>query len=264
LAGDQYEGGLEGDILNSDSRENRLVQASLDIDLAIEFFLRVNDQIDACWKAERQIFRNAITGKFVTGRDDQISVDITLGSSQLQIIKTGGLSMFATLLAVLFAAILGLAILLFGYRLFLVMLPIWGFFAGFWLGASAISLLIGQGFLATITGWVVGFIVGVILAVLSYLFYMLAVALIAAVIGGALASALMTAIGFDPGFLICFPAYRHKYGFSLLDAAGNCLPKTTRGFGSPEQSILDWLVLFDVIGKYEYLQRHSRSCSCSI
>ena len=110
--------------------------------------------------------------------------------------------MFATLLAVLFAAILGLAILLFGYRLFLVMLPIWGFFAGFWLGASAISVLIGQGFLATITGWVVGFIVGVILAVLSYLFYMIAVALIAAVIGGALASALMTAIGFDPGFLV--------------------------------------------------------------
>lgn len=124
--------------------------------------------------------------------------------------------MLATILAVLFAAVLGLAILLFGYRLFLVMLPIWGFFAGFWLGASAISLLIGQGFLATVTGWVIGFIVGVILAVLSYLFYMLTVALIAAVIGGALASALMTAIGFDPGFLVSVVAILTGIAVAIL------------------------------------------------
>ena len=77
----------------------------------------------------------------------------------------------STVLAVLFAAIIGIGFLLWGYRIFLVMLPIWGFFAGFWLGAGGISLFLGQGFLATVTGWVVGFALGVIGAVLSYLFY---------------------------------------------------------------------------------------------
>ena len=73
----------------------------------------------------------------------------------------------ATVLAVLFAAILGLVFLLWGYLVFLVMLPIWGFFAGFWLGAAGLSLFLGQGFLATVTGGIVGFILGLIGAVLS-------------------------------------------------------------------------------------------------
>ena len=36
------------------------------------------------------------------------------------------------------------------------LLPIWGFFAGFWLGAQTITWVLGEGFLATTTGWVVG------------------------------------------------------------------------------------------------------------
>ncbi|NIV36351.1 MAG: hypothetical protein GWN58_44985, partial [Anaerolineae bacterium] len=79
----------------------------------------------------------------------------------------------------LFAVLLGAAILLAGYRFFLVMLPIWGFFGGLWLGAYAVTLIFGTGFLATTTGLVVGFVVGIITAVLSYLFYMVGVLIIA-------------------------------------------------------------------------------------
>ena len=74
--------------------------------------------------------------------------------------------------------------------------------AGFWLGAYAVSLILGTGFLATTTGLVVGFVVGIIGAVLSYLFYMVGVLIIAGAFGGALGSGIMSALGFDPGLIM--------------------------------------------------------------
>jgi hypothetical protein len=107
----------------------------------------------------------------------------------------------AVFLAALFALLLGLALCFGGYRFFLVMLPIFGFFAGFWLGAEATTLIFGGGFLATTTGYVVGFVVGLIGALLSYLFYFLGVALVAGGFGWALGAGFMAALGFQSGFL---------------------------------------------------------------
>lgn len=90
--------------------------------------------------------------------------------------------------------LLGLAALLSGYRVFLLLLPIWGFFAGFFIGATVITLLLGDGFLVTVTGWVVGFILGLIFAILSYLFYIVGVAIVAGSIGYALGAGLMYAL----------------------------------------------------------------------
>jgi len=112
----------------------------------------------------------------------------------------------ATVLAVLFAAIMGAFFLLWGYRVFLVMLPIWGFFAGFWLGAAGISLFLGQGFLATVSGWVVGFLLGVVGAALSYLFYGAFVIIVAAMTGAGLAAAILTALGITSGWIIALVA----------------------------------------------------------
>jgi hypothetical protein len=81
------------------------------------------------------------------------------------------------------AIIVGLVALLYGYRLFLILLPIWGFFSGFAIGATATSAFFGGGFLATIVGWVIGFFVGLVFAVLSYLFYIVGVALLSATFG---------------------------------------------------------------------------------
>ena len=85
---------------------------------------------------------------------------------------------FTLLCMALIAMVFGLLVVFGGYRLFLVLLPLWGFFAGFMVGAQAIGFLFNETFLATITGWVVGFVVGMIFAVLSYLFYVVAVAVI--------------------------------------------------------------------------------------
>ena len=104
----------------------------------------------------------------------------------------------AGLIGILF----GLAVCFAGYRLFLVLLPIWGFFFGLVFGAQTMQALFGVGFLATITSWVVGLIVGGVFAVLIYLFYIAAVALIAGALGYAVAVGLLQAIGLNMGFLV--------------------------------------------------------------
>ena len=95
----------------------------------------------------------------------------------------------------LIAIVFGLTVAFYGYRIFLILLPIWGFFFGFGLGAQTITVLFGDAFLATVTGWVVGFVVGVIFAVLSYLFYIVGVAIFSGSFGYALGIAIMGAIG---------------------------------------------------------------------
>lgn len=108
----------------------------------------------------------------------------------------------------------GLTALFAGYRLFLVLLPIWGFFAGFAIGAQALQALFGTGFLSELTSWIVGLVVGILFAVLSYLFYLVGVAILAGSIGYALGQ-----------------------GSSLLSALiGTCLPSWL-GLSQP----LSWL-----------------------
>jgi hypothetical protein len=95
----------------------------------------------------------------------------------------------------------GAAMVFGGYRLFLVLLPIWGFFFGFGLGAQTIQVIFGEALLASVTSWVVGFIVGLIFAVLSYLFYLFAVAVLSFSFGYGLTVGVWTAIGLDPGLI---------------------------------------------------------------
>ena len=99
------------------------------------------------------------------------------------------------------ALVLGLVITFGGYRLFLALLPLWGFFFGFGLGAQTLNYLFGYGFLASITSWVVGFIVGVIFAVLSYFFYIFGVAAMAGSVGYGLGVSLMLWIGLSQGLV---------------------------------------------------------------
>jgi hypothetical protein len=104
----------------------------------------------------------------------------------------------AGLIGILF----GLALCFAGYRLFLVLLPIWGFFFGLAFGAQTMQAIFGTGFLSTVTSWIVGFIVGGIFAVLSYLFYVFAVALIAGSLGYGAAVGILLALGLQMNFIV--------------------------------------------------------------
>ena len=102
----------------------------------------------------------------------------------------------------LIASLFGALMCFFGYRLFLFLLPIWGFFFGLYLGAQSMQALFGTGFLAEVTSWVVGFVVGLIFALLSYLFYFLAVAIIGGSLGYLLSTGLLMALGLEMGWLV--------------------------------------------------------------
>lgn len=108
------------------------------------------------------------------------------------------------LLVGLFALAIGLAFAFYGFRVFLVLLPIWGFFAGFLLGANVMTSLFGDGFLIEVTSWVIGFGVGLLFAVLSYLYYYVAVVLLGGALGYQLTYGVFQWIGFDADGIIIF------------------------------------------------------------
>lgn len=97
---------------------------------------------------------------------------------------------------------IGLLFAFYGFRLFIILLPIWGFFAGFVIGAGAMTALFGEGFLVTVTSWVAGLVVGVIFAALSYLYYWFAVIFVGASLGFMAGEGLMALLGFEPGFVM--------------------------------------------------------------
>lgn len=105
--------------------------------------------------------------------------------------------MIANIIVAILLACVGVAFCFAGYRFFLILLPLWGFLAGFWAGASAITAIFGDGFLATVSGWVSGIFVGLIFAVLSYLFYWLAIVIFSMSIGASIGSGFMGSIGID-------------------------------------------------------------------
>ena len=111
------------------------------------------------------------------------------------------------LLVGLVALAIGLAFCFYGFKLVLILLPIWGFFAGFLIGANLVSSILGgadAGFLATVTGWVVGFILGLVFAVLSYLYYWVAVILLGGVLGYEITLGVLAWLNIDTDGVIAF------------------------------------------------------------
>ena len=97
---------------------------------------------------------------------------------------------------------LGLAVCFLGLRIWYFMLPIWGFVSGFFVGAATVTAIFGDGFLSTVTGWIVGIVVGLGFALLSYLFWYAGVMLAAASVGGLLASGFLDAVGIDGKWVV--------------------------------------------------------------
>jgi uncharacterized protein DUF4203 len=97
---------------------------------------------------------------------------------------------------------LGVAVCFLGLRLWFFMLPIWGFVAGFFVGAATVTAIFGDGFLSTVSSWIVGIVVGLGFALLSYLFWYAGVMLAAASVGSLLASGFLDAIGVDAQWLV--------------------------------------------------------------
>ena len=97
----------------------------------------------------------------------------------------------------LFAIFAGGVMLFAGQFVLRLVLPIWGFFAGFAFGAGLFAELADERFLGTVLGWVTGFVFALIFAVFAYLYYAVAVILAMAAFGFAIGAGLVVALGID-------------------------------------------------------------------
>lgn len=102
----------------------------------------------------------------------------------------------------IFIGIIGLTLAFSGLRVFFAMLPIIGFVTGFFAGATLITGWLGDGFLSTVTGWVVGLILGVAFSLVAYLWWYAGALLAAGSSGALLLSGIFSLFGVNNGVIL--------------------------------------------------------------
>ncbi len=93
------------------------------------------------------------------------------------------------------AIIAGSAMLVAGQFVLRLVIPVWGFFAGFAFGAGIVAGFADERFLGTVLGWVLGLVFAVIFALLAYLYYYVAIVLAMGAAGFAIGSGIVVALG---------------------------------------------------------------------
>lgn len=94
----------------------------------------------------------------------------------------------------LVALVAGLVFCFRGFLTMRVVIPIWGAFAGFSLGAGLIAELTDNRFLRTAAGWMLGLGLALVFGLLAYLYYEVSIVIGAGAIGFVLGSTLMVAL----------------------------------------------------------------------
>jgi len=119
------------------------------------------------------------------------------------------------------AIAIGAALVVYGYRVFLVLLPVIGFIAGFWVGASAMQYTLNETFLASIFSIVIGLIIGLIAAFVAYLIYIAGVTVVAFTFGAMIGAGIMTSLGFESGVVVGLVALAAGVGLVILTIQKN-------------------------------------------
>jgi len=102
----------------------------------------------------------------------------------------------------LLAILVGAVFCFRGYLAMRLVIPIWGAFAGFFLGAGLIAATGDDGFLRTGLSWLVGLGVALLFGMIAYLYYEVAVLLAMGSVGFVLGTSAMVALGIDWSWLI--------------------------------------------------------------
>lgn len=121
----------------------------------------------------------------------------------------------------LLAVAVGLLFCFRGYLTMRVIIPIWGMFSGFVLGAAIVSSANGDGFLRTGLSWFVGAFVGLTFGLLAYLYFEVSVVLAMAAIGFSLGVSAMIAIGVSWSWLILIVGVSVGMLLAVVALAGN-------------------------------------------
>ena len=81
-----------------------------------------------------------------------------------------------------------------GYLAMRLLIPIWGAFTGFSLGAGLVAAVADERFLATFTGWALGLVLAVVFAAIAYLYYAVSIVIVMASTGFLIGASLMVAL----------------------------------------------------------------------
>lgn len=101
----------------------------------------------------------------------------------------------------LIAILIGGLALVFGARVFMAVLPLWGGIVGFILGAQLVAWLLGEGFVASILALAVGLGAGILFAILANMILWAGIVVVTGGIGFALGYAILPALGLDWGIV---------------------------------------------------------------
>lgn len=106
-----------------------------------------------------------------------------------------------------------------GYLAMRLVIPIWGAFAGFLLGAGLVSG--DAGFLGNALGWLVGLGLAIVFGAIAYLYYEVAVIIGMTAIGFALGTSLMVALGVTWSWVIVLSGVVLAVVLALVAIAGD-------------------------------------------
>jgi hypothetical protein len=121
----------------------------------------------------------------------------------------------------LFAIVAGGVMLFAGQFVLRLILPIWGFLAGFAFGAGLFAQLANERFLGTVLGWVSGFVFALIFAIFAYLYYAVAVVLAMAAFGFAIGAGLIAVLGIDWNWVAVLVGLAVGAALGILAVVGN-------------------------------------------
>jgi len=93
------------------------------------------------------------------------------------------------------ALLIGILFCFAGYRLFRVIMAIWGFLLGFFIGTQIVTSFLDSSSVTSTLSWSVGILLGLVLAILAYALYTAAMTLLGASIGYVLGTTLVTGLG---------------------------------------------------------------------
>lgn len=131
------------------------------------------------------------------------------------------IAVMADILLGILAIVAGGVMLFAGQFVLRLVLPIWGFFAGFAFGAGLFASLADESFLGTALGWVSGLVFALVFAVLAYLYYAVAVILAMAVFGYVIGAGLVVALGIDWNWLAVLVGVAIGAVLGLVSVLGN-------------------------------------------
>ena len=134
-----------------------------------------------------------------------------------------------------------------------IIIPLWGAFAGFMLGAGIMSS--SDGFLGSAIGWIVGLAVAVVFGLIAYLYYEVAVMIGMMAIGFALGSSLMVLLGVTWSWLIVLSGVVLAVVLAFIAIAGDLpmvLLTVLTGLAGASTIVFGLMLVFGVVDVAEF------------